>query len=458
MSKGLTEARIARLKWNPEGSTKQIHWDSSYTGLGVRVYKSGNKSYVMQYGDRTNRKFVALGPISEHTLTQAHAWWREQREKERAGIDLTRDKRKAQRELVEEINGRETLKSLVDQFIEDNPQWSDSHRYDCTLRGQEFVRECGELDPSEVTRRHVNDLHAKITDRGAPYSANRMSTFIRTFYDWLLDEEKGDLPPSFPNPAHRRRSRRSKKERASGGNGKNVERPRKRVLRPERGECLKLLNAADGTSNGERDGTLVRLYLLTGLRAEELLLRRWSDINWKERTMHIPAEGAGSTKNGIELEVPLCPRAIELLKGLRDDVLSINRNAQIFLTNSGTPLKSRQSWTTAWNTIRNRADLSEEGWDEKDSGLKIHDLRRSVATWLNQYRGRDDREIDLLLNHAGNQSVTQTSYLTERGRKLATMRTLVADMEDLLSLVEEGHETQIKIAEVDHIRTGTNGA
>jgi integrase len=51
------------------------------------------------------------------------------------------------------------------------------------------------------------------------------------------------------------------------------------------------------------------LLLLTGLRRGELLNAKWSDIDWKQRTLSVP-----KTKNGEALLAPLSHAAISRLK------------------------------------------------------------------------------------------------------------------------------------------------
>jgi integrase len=51
------------------------------------------------------------------------------------------------------------------------------------------------------------------------------------------------------------------------------------------------------------------LLLLTGLRRNELLNSKWSEVDWKERTLAI-----GRTKNGEPLLAPLSRAAIARLK------------------------------------------------------------------------------------------------------------------------------------------------
>ena len=432
MGRPLTEARIARLKHDPNGSTVQVHYDTAHPGLGVRLYASGAKSYVLKYGSEYARKVVTLGSISEHPLSEAHEWWREQREQERRGIDLVQSKQRARQEIID----KDTISALINDYVNDPSHlWSDSHLRDSRRRGEVVKKEFGALRPEDVTPRHVRALHQKITKRGSPVEANRQSTFIHSLFAWA--SEGGYLPETHPNPAFQRRSRRSKKAKQNGGTGRNREHQRQRVLMPDEEEYSRLLRASDATTN-PRDGAIVRLLLLTGLRTDELLLRRWADVDWKQRVLHIPGEGEGSTKNGKRLVMPLCDRAIELLEGLRDPQVVPLPNTPIFVKQDGGALKD---WRTTWLKIRKMADLRD--WGAPNAGFQVKDLRATVSTWLIEFRGRTDQQTGLLLNHSPmNASVTAQHYHSDLGRKLEDMKVLVNELQDIMQTCEDGEEKE----------------
>jgi integrase len=431
----LTEARIARLKHDPNGSTVQVHYDTAHAGLGVRLYASGAKSYVLKYGSEHGRKVVSLGSISEHTLSEAKEWWRQQREQERRGIDLVQSKKGARQEIID----KDTVAALIDNYVSDPAHlWSESHLRDSCRRGEVVKKEFGALLPEDLTPRHVRTLHQKITKRGSPVEANRQSTFIHSLFAWA--SEGGYLPETHPNPAFQRRSRRSKKARRNGGTGRNREHQRQRVLMPDEEEYSRLLRASDATTN-PRDGAIVRLLLLTGLRTDELLLRLWSDVDWKQRVLHIPDEGEreddrGDTKNGKRLVMPLCDRAIELLEGLRDPQVVPMPSTQIFVKQDGSGLKD---WRTTWLKIRKMADLRD--WGAPNAGFQVKDLRATVSTWLIEFRGYTDQQTGVLLNHSPtNASVTAQHYHSDLGRKLANMKVLVNELQEIMKTCEDGEE------------------
>jgi integrase len=433
--KPLTEARIARMVYDPDGPARQIRYDPVFTGLGVRLYPSGNKSYCMQYGSTTGRRRVVLGSIKEHTLSDAKAWWQQQRSKERQGIDLVGDKKGAK----QEIRDRSTVSALIEDYLADSDhEWSDGHLRNCKRHGRVVTEEFGTLRPEDVTRAHVMGLWKKLTQRGSPYSANSTRAFVHSLFAWASDPDQAYLPEAHPNPAHRRRRRSSKKAKRSGGVGKNLEHKRQRVLLPEEEEYTRLLRAADSTGN-PRDGAIIRLFMLSGLRRQELLLRRWSDVDWKQRVLHIPGEGEGSTKNGEDHFVPLCDRAIEILKSIRDpQIISLDLDGAIFVRKDGLPLKS---WQTTWLKIRSTAALRD--WGPPDPGFRVQDIRRSVSTWLCEYRGFTDRETGLLLNHTPQaQSVTAMHYHSDLGGKLALNRRLVNELQEIMKICERGDEKE----------------
>jgi integrase len=140
------------------------------------------------------------------------------------------------------------------------------------------------------------------------------------------------------------------------------------------------------------------LLLLTGLRRGELLNANWSDIDWKQRTLSIP-----KTKNGEALLAPLSHAAIARLKL----VPRMQDNPYIICgRRSGQPLVNLND---AWNRIRATAGLDD---------LRIHDLRRTVGSWL----VRDGASLHLVgsvLNHKDQKTTAGYAYFQTKERHKA---------------------------------------
>ncbi len=133
----LTEAKIAKLKWDDSKRTRsgnapkhQIHNDPDVSGHHIKLYPPkatgrSSKVFYLGYGPSTNRKFYRIGQWGDVTLEQARAEARKIRgELHRFGIDPN----KARRETIQVAKRRLTVKQLVDEdFKERSPAWSNSH-------------------------------------------------------------------------------------------------------------------------------------------------------------------------------------------------------------------------------------------------------------------------------------------------------------------------------------------
>lgn len=104
------------------------------------------------------------------------------------------------------------------------------------------------------------------------------------------------------------------------------------------------------------------LCLYTGQRLRNVCSMKWENIDWDSATWHIPAS---EFKTGEALDLPLVPEAIEILKARR------NSYDYVF--------PSRRDKTK-------HIDYPYNGWRKvlkasKIENLRLHDLRRTNATW-----------------------------------------------------------------------------
>jgi len=120
------------------------------------------------------------------------------------------------------------------------------------------------------------------------------------------------------------------------------------------------------------------LLLLLGLRSKELLNAKWSDIDWEMGTLFI-----GLTKNGEPLLAPLSDAALARLK----TIPRVGNNPHIICGQKpGRPLTS---FGPILGRVVTRAGLH---------NIRVHDLRRTVGSWLAQ-SGVSLHLIGDILNH-----------------------------------------------------------
>jgi hypothetical protein len=136
--------------------------------------------------------------------------------------------------------------------------------------------------------------------------------------------------------------------------------------------------------------------LLTGLRSKELLKAKWEDIDWDMGTLFI-----GLTKNGEPLLAPISDAAMERLKIIPrtsdNPYIICGKLRGQYLRGLGEPLR---------RTLK-RAGLV---------NLRIHDLRRTVGSWLAQ-DGQSLHLIGDVLNHRDPKTTAGYAYFQTKQRR-----------------------------------------
>ncbi len=211
----------------------------------------------------------------------------------------------------------------------------------------------------DIARWEVERLHNQI---GAlyPYEANRLLSLLSKMF--RLAKVWGFIEPTADNPVE--------------GIERFKERKRKRWVKPE--ELPALAKAIDAEGNIYVRAVLW-LYMLTGGRKKELLEAKWDDVDWPRGQLRLP-----ETKAGEEQAVSLSTPALAILQALprqegNPHILPGAKKGR-HLVNIDKP----------WRRIRKAAGLED---------VRLHDLRRTVGSWLTQ-GGVDLNRVKDALRHA----------------------------------------------------------
>jgi integrase len=192
-----------------------------------------------------------------------------------------------------------------------------------------------------------------------PYEANRTVALVGKMFE--LARRWGFLPETAANPAR--------------GIDKFREHKRDRWVTPEE---LPRLAAIIGQYPNLYVQAALWLYLLTGVRREELLQARWEDVDVARGELRL-----GETKAGRPHYVPLSAPALALLRQLpREEgnpYLLPGTKTGGHLVNVSKP----------WEKIRRAAGVED---------VRIHDLRRTVGSGL-AMAGNSLPLIGRVLNH-----------------------------------------------------------
>ncbi len=394
----LTTKAIKAFQYEGGGKSRDVRWDIEMPSFGLRIYPSGKKTFVVSYRVKGRSRLLALGAFGKLTLDQARDEAREVFRTVRQGGDPVETKRTAGR--------GKTFGDLIEDFMVRHVQGQ-------RLKTEKAIRQ--RLDRNipkswksrlaeAITAADIEGLHAKI-GQTRPYEANRTLELLKAMYNrapaW------GYVPKGADNPAVDVRRHREVK--------------RDRWATPHEVEALAW--AIDQEPNVYVRATLV-LYLLTGLRKSELLAARRRDIDWQEGTLRLP-----DTKSGEPQNVPLSAAAQAILRAL--PAMSGNpyllpggkKGAHLVNINMAWRRVRKVATVRLWATSKDKrvsalierltrtlgqtptyAECLAGAGDVVDLptglvDLRLHDLRRTVGSWLSQ-SGVDLNVVKDAMRHA----------------------------------------------------------
>jgi integrase len=213
----------------------------------------------------------------------------------------------------------------------------------------------------------------------APVASNRLLSYIKTFFNWCVEEEKIDHSPAV-----------SVKPLAK-------EIKRDRVLNDD--EIRAVWKACEelGTC-----GRAVKFLLVTGQRRNEVSGMTWAEIDRAKRLWTLSKE---RTKAARAHEIPLSDLALSIL----DDCPELNQYVFASTRLAAAPISGWSKGKAALNKLTPQIN----DWH-------LHDLRHTCATGLAKL-GTDRIVISKLLNHAEGGVTARYDQYTRDAEKRAAM-------------------------------------
>lgn len=132
---------------------------------------------------------------------------------------------------------------------------------------------------------------------------------------------------------------------------------------------------ADLRARHSTSARALEFLILTAARTGEVIGARWSEINLKGKEWTVPA---GRMKGGLEQRVPLCGRAVEILKALP------YRGIHVFAHDNGHPMS-------------NMAML--ELLRGMNPGLTVHGFRSTFRDWAAERTNFPNHVVEKALAH-----------------------------------------------------------
>ena len=356
--KKLTKTAVDNFKYIPgkNPNSSNYLWDNELRGFGIRTSASGVKAFLIRYyTSQKRRRTLTLGNYPVLTVFQARELAQQKLSAVKLGGDPANDKAQALAAL--------SVSELCDIYLERHSKLKKKSWKDDKQRIEKFIKSAfGNRKINSLKRIDVANFHERIGKEVGNATANRVLNLISAMF--VLAEKWGHVSEGHVNPGR--------------GTAKLKEISRDRYLTVE--EAGRLIKATDAELNLDIR-LLIRLYLYTAARKNELLSLAWSDVDFEARRITFR-----DTKNESNHHIRPAKDVWPLLWSLFE--LRDSDNPFVFTgRRAGTHL---QDIKKPWDRIRERAGLED---------IRLHDLRRTAASWLAQ-AGVNTVAIGKTLNHS----------------------------------------------------------
>lgn len=376
----LTKRKIDEERYTGANNSRCVLWDDDPKGLGLRIYPSGRKAFIVSYRDsRGAKRLASIGDYGVFTLDQARDQARAMLVQAETGADalaIRKTNRAAPTfdDLTKEYLKRHASTKRTGKADERRlalhvlPIWKTRKIMDVTRQDvAALIHKLGTTaaKPKETTKpsaaRKAKRRPATAGKRkGRPYEANRLLALLSVMFNKA--HSYGLLPAGHPNPCE--------------GVDRFKEEKRERWV--SSAELPELAKAIDKEPDPYARAALW-LYLLTGCRKSELLGAKWRDVDKDRKVLRLP-----TTKAGRSHEIPLSAPAMAMIEALPVQ----EGNPYVFPgRKEGGHLESIRG---PWDRVRIAAGVGD---------VRLHDLRRTVGSWLAQ-SGNSLHLIGRVLNHS----------------------------------------------------------
>jgi len=337
--RALSDLTVKRAK--PPTNGQVDIFDAGYPGFALRVSYGGGKSWVYFYriGGRLRRR--SLGAYPAVTLAEARQLWRDAKHQVSLGRDPGWQR-------ASDLN----FESVAREWLKRDQADKRSLKEVTRIVEKELIPEWGQRSIRDIRRHDILVLSDRIADRGATTMARRVMAYVHRLFRWAKSRDLIESNPAtdLPKP------------------GREV--ARDRVLTDA--ELAAVWKAA--VEIGWPYGPAAQLLILTGARRAEIAELKWSEIHGNT----IKLSGA-RTKNAEPHDMPLSEQALDVLSRMP----RIAGSEYVF----GKPLRSG-----AWSNAKIKFSAA------KIQPWRIHDLRRTVSTGMNEL-GTEPHIVEAVLGH-----------------------------------------------------------
>lgn len=370
-------------------------FDSAIPGFGLRVFPSGEKSWIFEYrsgdgGRSAPKRRITIGRVSDFTPDQARKKADGLRASVKTGKDPQGEKAK-QREAL-------TVEQMADAFLTAHVgakrRSTTKAHYEDLLR-RLVLPTLGKRKAKDVTRSEIARIH--LANATTPFQANRIVAVVGSMYSF---GGRHGLVPEGLNPARGiERFREEARERLLSVN--ELERLGAAIRQAETTGVPWTIDPTKKTKHlpkvkratviGEHAAAALRLLIFTGARLREVLHLEWENIDFDRGLLLLPESKTG--KKTIVLNAP----ALAVLSGL-------TRVGKYVIAGESAGTASerpRSDLKRPWALVSRHAGLE---------GVRLHDLRHNFAAF-GAGGGMGLPIIGKLLGHTQPQTTARYAHL-----------------------------------------------
>jgi integrase len=338
-------------------------------GFYIEVMPTGEKSFRYRYRLNGKREKVTVGSYPSMTLKVARIRHATMLEKVNLGESPAHDKREARLQAAAGLDPQDTFGYLAEKWIEQvlKPVNKNSRQDEIYVR-RDIIPKIGSKQPQTITTQDIWSCVEAVKARGHGQAARRVRSVLKRVFDYAMSHGLTHInPASAVRPTHIAPTR-----------------TRSRVLSAH--EIPSWLDAIETSSIARSTKLALRLLLLVPARKGELISAKWRDVDFAASTWDIPEH---ASKNGTPLRHKLPDQAMTVLRELKQ----LAMDSQWVLPSSRGLGRAHVSSSTMNSAIRGVTGLPQ--------GLVIHDLRRTIRTYLSEL-GVSSNVAELCLNHRPN--------------------------------------------------------
>ncbi|MFV0508305.1 MAG: tyrosine-type recombinase/integrase [Shewanella algae] len=354
-------------------------------GLFLLVKTNGRKYWRLKYRHLGKEKALAIGVYPDVSLKGARVIRDEARNLIAQGLDPNEERKQANLQaMVAAANSFEVVAS----------EWLNVRSADKSPGYKERVKRALEMDIFPMLGKHpISEINAPkllavlrlVEKRGALETAHKLKTYVSQIFRFAIASGLAERDPAVD---------------LRGALATREVNHRAAIITPaEVGRLMVRIDAFDGTATVRN---ALKLSALFFCRPGELRQLEWSEVNWDEKLIEIPASKMKMREAHI---IPLCEQAIKVLH----ELYAINSRSKFIF-----PSARGASRSMSENAVRTA--LRTMGYTNED--MTPHGFRAMARTLLDEVLGYRIEWIEQQLAHAvkdaNGRAYNRTKHLHQR--------------------------------------------